>query len=39
MKIMRAGAALSVLILGTAVSGLWIRDRRRRRESAESVRS
>jgi len=34
MKIMRAGAALTVLVLGTVVSGFWVRDRRRRRESA-----
>ena len=39
MKLMRAGAALTVLVLGTVVSGLWVRDRRRRRESAQTVRS
>lgn len=39
VRIMRAGGILTVLILGSVLSTLWARDRRRRRSSPPGVES
>jgi protein SCO1 len=39
VRIMRAGGILTILILGSVLSTLWVRDRRRRRSLPSGVKS